>query len=73
MIKASINQRYDFIHYIYTAFYQMSITAEPLMRAMWNEFPDDVSVYEIFTEFMVGDSLLFAPKVTKPSEILSQM
>lgn len=51
----------------------MSITAEPLMRAMWNEFPDDVSVYEIYTQFMVGNSLLFAPKVTKPTEILSQM
>ena len=51
----------------------MSLTAEPLMRAMWNEFPDDVSVYEIDTEFMVGNSLLFAPKVTKPSELLSEM
>jgi len=51
----------------------MSLTAEPLMRAMWNEFPDDVSVYEIDTEFMVGNSLLFAPKVTKPTELLSEM
>jgi len=51
----------------------MSITAEPLMRAMWNEFPDDVSVFEIDTQFMVGKSLLFAPKVTKPTELLSQM
>ena len=43
------------------------------MRAMWNEFPDDVSVYEIDSEFMVGNSLLFAPKVTKPTELLSEM
>ena len=43
------------------------------MRAMWNEFPDDISVFEIDSQFMVGDSLLFAPKVTKPTELLSQM
>jgi alpha-glucosidase (family GH31 glycosyl hydrolase) len=49
----------------------MSQTAEPLMKAMWNEFPNDLSVYEIDTQFMVGNSLLFAPKVTKPTELLS--
>lgn len=49
----------------------MSQTAEPLMKAMWNEFSNDLSVYEIDTQFMVGNSLLFAPKVTKPTELLS--
>lgn len=49
----------------------MSITAEPLLRPMWNDFPDDNEVYEINSQFMVGDSILFAPKVIKPSELLS--
>lgn len=48
-IRASINQRYDFIHYIYHAFYQASKTAEPILRTMWNEFPDDLTVYDVYT------------------------
>ena len=39
------------------------------MRAMWNEFPDDPDTYDIYTQFMFGDSILFAPKVTKPTEL----
>lgn len=47
----------------------MTVTAEPLWRAMWNEFPDDISVYDISSQFMVGESILFAPKVTKPTSL----
>ena len=39
-IRDSINRRYDLIHYIYTTFERATRTAEPLMRTMWNEFPD---------------------------------
>lgn len=34
-IRAAINQRYDFIHYMYSTFEQMTRTAEPIMRPMW--------------------------------------
>lgn len=51
----------------------MTLSAEPLMRAMWNEFPDTPDVYEINSQFMVGSGILFAPKVNKPSTILSSL
>ena len=62
-IKDSLNQRYDFIHYIYTAFELMTRSAEPLIRPMWHEFPDDSSLYKVSSQFMIGSDILFAPKV----------
>jgi len=41
----------------------MTVTAEPIWRPMWNEFPDNINVYDINSQFMVGNSILFAPKV----------
>lgn len=42
------------------------------MRPMWHEFPDQPATYEIYTQYMVGGKgILFAPKVIRPSTILS--
>jgi alpha-glucosidase len=64
----AINLRYDLIHYIYTSFWQMTKTAVPIIRPMWYEFPDDTELYEISSQFMFGDSILFAPKISKPTK-----
>ena len=40
------------------------------MRPMWLEFPDDEAYFETDTQFMIGESLLVAPKVKKPSRDL---
>ena len=66
-IRDAINTRYDFIHYLYTTFEQATQTGEPLMRTMWSEFPDDEQMYTMSTQFMLGDSLLIAPKITTPT------
>lgn len=66
-IRASINQRYDLIHYIYTTFERMTRTAEPIMRPMWQEFPALEALYGTSSQYMIGKSILFAPKVNKPS------
>lgn len=71
MIRASINQRYDFIHYIYTVFERMTRTSEPILRPMWLEFPNESALYDISSQFMVGDSILVAPKVKEPTQSLS--
>lgn len=65
-IRASINQRYTFIHYLYTVFERMTRTAEPFMRPMWHEFPNDPATYDINSQFMIGSGILFAPKVLEP-------
>jgi len=35
---------------------------------MWHEFPYSREVYDIDSQFMIGDALLFAPKINKPSK-----
>jgi alpha-glucosidase (family GH31 glycosyl hydrolase) len=30
---------------------------------MWHEFADDLAVYDINSQFMIGSGILFAPKV----------
>jgi alpha 1,3-glucosidase len=71
-IRDSINRRYDLIHYIYTTFERSTRTAEPLMRTMWNEFPDQQIMWDVASQFMFGDSLLVAPKITKPDDLHTQ-
>jgi len=69
-IRDAINRRYDIVHYLYTTFQQATVTGEPIMRTMWNEFPDDESMFRVATQFMFGDSILVAPKITTPTDEL---
>ena len=55
------------IHYLYTTFQQATKTGEPLMRPMWYEFPEQREFKELETQFMLGDSMLVAPKLTVPT------
>jgi alpha-glucosidase (family GH31 glycosyl hydrolase) len=70
-LRNAIEDRYDLIHYIYSAFYQHTQTGEPIMRTMWNEYADDENVYDIYTQFMFGSDMLVAPKVTQPDDVLA--
>ena len=72
-IKDSLNRRYDLIHYIYTAYRQTTLTGIPLWRIMWNEFPEQSLFYAVASQFMLGDQILVAPKVTQPTAQLSQL
>jgi alpha 1,3-glucosidase len=44
VIKESVFLRYRLIHYLYTAFYNATLTGVPIMRPMWLEFPKDDSL-----------------------------
>lgn len=68
-IRDAINRRYDIIHYLYTTFYTATQTGQPLMRPMWFEFPDDTTFTSMDSQFMLGDSILVAPKITTPSQM----
>ena len=72
-IRATLNRRYDMIHYLYTTFFQTSKTAEPIMRPMWQDFPQDTETYGMTTQFMWGNAFLVAPKITAPTDVLVQM
>lgn len=65
LVKSSINLRYDLFPYLYTQFYLTASTGLPLMRPLWYEFPIDPKTNEIDTQYMLGPSLMVAPKLTK--------
>lgn len=46
-IRDAVNRRYDLIHYIYSTVERTTHTAEPLMRAMWSEFPDESRFWNV--------------------------
>ena len=73
VIRDAINRRYDMIHYLYTVFYEATQTGVPFMRPMWLEFPDDQAFAETETQFMIGDSLLVAPKIKTPNDFLESL
>lgn len=72
-IRDAVNMRYDLIHYIYTTVQRTTQTAEPLMRPMWSEFPDEPRFRDVASQFMFGSHLLVAPKVTKPTGVFKHM
>ena len=37
---------------------------------MWMEFPNDSSLFDIDTQFMIGSGILFAPKLAQPTSFL---
>ena len=63
VIRESIFLRYNLIHYLYTMFYDAVLTGVPIMRPMWLEFPQNTDMFSITSQFMFGDSILFAPKL----------
>ena len=72
-IRDSINRRYDLIHYIYSTVETTTQTAEPLMRPMWSEFPNESRFWDVASQFMFGSSILVAPKVTRPQGVYKHM
>lgn len=43
------------------------------MRAMWSEFPNQTRFWNVASQFMFGESILVAPKVTKPEGVNKHM
>jgi len=70
VIRETIKQRYDLIHYIYTAFYWASQEAELIFKPMWSEWPKDASLITNESQFMFGRSILVCPKLT-PKNVTS--
>lgn len=53
--------RYSLLPYWYTVFYQSYITGQPVMRAMFSEFPADEQTFSMDDQWMVGKGLLVKP------------
>ena len=62
-----INQlRYRMLPYLYSTGWETTISGVPMMRAMVLEYPDDLSVRNIDTQYMLGGNLLVAPVFDQP-------
>jgi alpha-glucosidase len=61
--REQINQRYRLIPYIYSMFYQSTITGLPVARSLTIDytFNEKAYWYEYQTEYLFGDNLLVAP------------
>ncbi|XP_038643387.1 neutral alpha-glucosidase AB-like isoform X2 [Scyliorhinus canicula] len=61
LIRTVIRERYALLPLWYTLFYRAYRSGEPVMRAMWVQFPDDVNTYSLDDQYMLGDALLVRP------------
>lgn len=57
--------RYALLPYLYTVFYEASITGMPVMRSMWMEYPADKTFRATDDQWLLGSDLLVKP-VTFP-------
>lgn len=53
--------RYRLAPYLYSTAYQTHMTGLPMMRALFLEYPDDPTVFQLGLQYLLGDSLLVAP------------
>ncbi|CAK6432330.1 unnamed protein product [Pipistrellus nathusii] len=65
LIREAIRERYTLLPYWYCLFYCAHVTAEPIIRPLWVEFPDELETFGVEDEYMLGSALLVHP-VTEP-------
>ncbi|XP_042639632.1 neutral alpha-glucosidase C [Orycteropus afer afer] len=65
LIREAIRERYALLPYWYSLFYHAHVAAEPIMRPLWVEFPNDLETFSMEDEYMLGSALLVHP-VTEP-------
>lgn len=59
--RRAMKVRYSLLNYMYTLFYHAHTEGNTVMRALAWEFPEDESLKETFSQFMLGPSLLITP------------
>lgn len=59
--RSFLNLRYSFIPYLYDLSFVAHFTGSVPLRPLFYSYPEDIKVKEINDEFMIGDSLLYAP------------
>lgn len=58
--------RYRMLPYLYSTGYETAREGIPMMRAMLLEYPEDLNVRNLSTQYMLGGSLLVAPVFDQP-------
>eukprot|EP01126_Amoeba_proteus_P019989 TRINITY_DN2044_c0_g1_i3.p1 TRINITY_DN2044_c0_g1~~TRINITY_DN2044_c0_g1_i3.p1 ORF type:complete len:651 (-),score=144.68 TRINITY_DN2044_c0_g1_i3:2532-4484(-) len=71
-IRKAVVQRYTYLTYFYTVFYQSSTTGVPVMRPLWVEFPHDYNTFSLQSSFLLGRALLVTP-VTAEGQVTTKV
>lgn len=61
IIRESIHERYTLLPFWYTLFYMAHTKAEPVIRPLWVEFPEETNTFAIDDEYLIGEALLVHP------------
>lgn len=63
LMRTSIEQRYRLLPYLYSTFYQASLSGLPVNRSLAIDYPYSDSIYSLKyqNEFLFGDAILVAP------------
>ncbi|XP_067895781.1 neutral alpha-glucosidase C-like isoform X2 [Heterodontus francisci] len=61
IIRAIIRERYALLPFWYTLFYMAHTKAEPVIRPLWVEFPEEANTFAVDDEYMIGEALLVHP------------
>ncbi|WP_217606338.1 glycoside hydrolase family 31 protein [Chitinophaga sp. GbtcB8] len=65
IFKQYARLRYQLLPYLYNHAYEMYTTGMPLMRALVLDYQDDVNVYNITDQYLLGSSLMVCPVTQK--------
>uniref|UniRef100_A0AAY4DM90 Neutral alpha-glucosidase AB n=1 Tax=Denticeps clupeoides TaxID=299321 RepID=A0AAY4DM90_9TELE len=61
LIREAVRQRYALLPFWYQQFYNAHRTGQPVMRALWVEYPEDSVTFDIEDEYLLGRDLLVHP------------
>ncbi|XP_053473680.1 neutral alpha-glucosidase AB-like isoform X1 [Ictalurus furcatus] len=61
LIREAIRQRYTLLPYWYQLFYNAYRTGQPVMRALWVNYPEEPATFAIENEYLIGKDLLVHP------------
>lgn len=71
IMRDALKLRYTLLPFLYTLFYHAHVEGTPVLRALWNEFPQDESTHGIDRQFMWGSSLLISPILEEDQKVLT--
>uniref|UniRef100_A0AAR2LD17 Neutral alpha-glucosidase AB n=1 Tax=Pygocentrus nattereri TaxID=42514 RepID=A0AAR2LD17_PYGNA len=61
LIREAVRQRYALLPFWYQLFYNAYRTGQPVMRALWVEYPKEPATFVIEDEYLLGKDLLVHP------------